>query len=227
MTLPLCCTSLLGVVPYESGWGLQKQLMAQRQQELIPDTLLLLQHPPTYTYGRGSDGRLHLLASHDELEKFGAEIREVDRGGDITFHGPGQIIGYPIIDLSRWHADAHRYVWTLEEVLIRTLADIGILATRNQPYTGVWAGDAKIASIGIKLKRWVTSHGFALNVNTDLSYFHRIIPCGLPNCRMTSIADLLNAPIDESVVTEAVIRHFGELFGRWMVLTYKKNSLSA
>ncbi len=214
MSPPICRTSLLGTVPYASAWEMQKQLVANRQQGLIPDTVLLLQHPPTYTFGRGSAGPSHLLVPDGALKELGARTYEVDRGGSITFHGPGQIVGYPIIDLKEWHADAHLYVWTLEEVLISTLADVGIAAERNQPYTGVWVDDAKIASIGIKLSRWVTSHGFALNVNTDLGYFQRIVPCGIPDCRVTSVANIFGGPVDESKVTEALIRRFGELFDR-------------
>jgi lipoate-protein ligase B len=213
----LCRVASLGIVPYLQAWELQKGVVYARQQDLIPDLLLLLEHPPTYTNGRGSSGRDHLLASQEALKQEGASIYEVDRGGDVTFHGPGQLIGYPIIDLKAWQKDAHLYVWQLEEVLICALADLGISAHRNRPYVGVWAGDAKIAAIGIKLSHWVTCHGFALNIDPDLTYFRHIVPCGIPNCAITSVTKVFGGPVDEGWLRQQIIHHFGVAFGRRMV----------
>lgn len=178
----------LGLVPYATALDLQRALAAARiSGEIGQDVLLLLEHPPVVTLGRGSrDG--HLVASPDFLEARGVELFEVERGGDVTFHGPGQLVGYPIVDLKRHKQDLHWYLRNVEAALIETLAACGIEAGRNPGFTGVWTGGRKIASIGVHARDWVTWHGFALNVVTDLSYFDLIIPCGISGVDMTSVA---------------------------------------
>jgi len=171
-----------GVVPYAEALEWQRALAQARiEGRLANDVLLLLEHPAVVTLGRNSDAG-HLLS------RDGIEVFEIERGGDVTFHGPGQLVGYPIIDLTDHKRDLHWYLRTLEQALIDALAGLGISATRNPGYTGVWTGNRKIASIGIHVKQWVTWHGFALNVTTDLSQFGRIVPCGIPGVEMTSVA---------------------------------------
>jgi lipoate-protein ligase B len=214
----VCLVSRLGVVDYLDGW--------QRQRELIEACradgrarLLLLEHPPTYTLGvRGRDE--HLLLAGEALSKLGASVHRVDRGGDITFHGPGQLVGYPILDLRRWGEGPRWYVRALESMLIEALASVGIEAGRREGAVGVWAGDAKIASIGVRVSRGITSHGFALNVDPDLRYFDYIVPCGLPGVRMASMAEALrhrtmNGAACPSMVEvqDAVVAAFGDVFG--------------
>ena len=178
----------LGLVPYATALDLQRALAAARiSGEIDQDVLLLLEHPPVVTLGRGSkDG--HLVASPDFLKARGVEVFEVERGGDVTFHGPGQLVGYPIFDLKRHKQDLHWYLRNVEAGLIETLAACGIEAERNPGFTGVWTGGRKIASIGVHARDWVTWHGFALNVVTDLSYFELIVPCGISGVEMTSVA---------------------------------------
>ena len=176
----------LGVVPYGEALELQRSLAEERIAGRIPDTLLLLEHPPVVTLGRGTrDSSLPL--DPDALRRRGVEVFEIERGGDVTYHGPGQLVGYPIIDLQRHRADLHWYLRQLEQVLIGALAALGIGAERRAGYTGVWTRGRKIASIGIHVRQWVTWHGFALNVTTDLSPFSLIVPCGIPDVEMTSV----------------------------------------
>jgi lipoate-protein ligase B len=201
-----------GLVPYREAWNLQRDLVARRAAGEIPDTLLLLAHPPVITLGRG--GHLdHLVASRDVLASRGVEFVETDRGGDITFHGPGQIVGYGIVDLAARGRDLHRYLRDIEEMLIRTLGELGIRAGRAPGLTGVWVGDAKIGAIGIRVSRWVAHHGFALNVDTDLSFFDLIVPCGIPDRRVTSMRALLGRPVERAIVEDALSRAFAEIFG--------------
>jgi len=213
-----------GHVSYQDALDLQNRLVEMRSRGEAPDRLLLLEHPHTYTLGTsGHDD--HLLLSEDELAQRGIEVYHIDRGGDITYHGPGQLVGYPIIQLPRegnLRADFVGYVRKLETVLIDTLADFGIAARPIAGLTGVWVdmpdGEAKIAAIGVKVNvRAVTKHGFALNVNTDLSYFDGIIPCGIADKGVTSMAQLLGVPIDETQVAERVVAHFGDVFGMTML----------
>ncbi len=185
-----CARVLLGRVPYATAWELQRALVAARQEGRIPDVLLLLEHPPTYTIGR-SGAEHDVLASPASLRSLGATVISVDRGGQTTYHGPGQLVGYPILDLRLRGCDVHRYLRGLEAALVDALADLGLAARRVDGKTGVWVGERKLASIGIRVQRWVTSHGFALNVTTDLSYFSHIVPCGLPEVAMTSLAQEL------------------------------------
>jgi lipoate-protein ligase B len=196
---------------YDEAWALQRRLVGERVRGEIPDTLILLEHPPVITLGR-SGTHDHLLGSEAELEERGVAFVETDRGGDITFHGPGQIVGYAIVDLDARGRDLHRYLRDLETVLIRALAEFRIRAGRAQGLTGVWVEDAKVAAIGIRVSRWVTHHGFALNVDTDLSYFDLIVPCGIADGRVTSMEALLGRRIDRGDVEDALERAFGEVF---------------
>jgi lipoyl(octanoyl) transferase len=197
----------LGVVPYGEALELQRSLVDERRAGVIGDTLLLLEHPHVITLGvRGDGGRSHLLASPETLAERGVQLHETGRGGDITYHGPGQLVGYPILDLKPDRCDVHRYVRDLEEVLIRTAADYGIEAGRIAGLTGVWVGSEKLAAIGVRIARWVTSHGFALNVTTNLDYFKLIVPCGISDRGITSLAQLLGREVE---MTEVAIRAAG------------------
>ncbi len=201
----------IGLTDYKPAWDLQKKLFDLRVEGKISDVLLLNEHNHVYTIGK-SGNENHLLANSEELKAKGASVYEIDRGGDITYHGPGQLVGYPILDLNNYYLDIHRYLRDLEEVIIRTLAEFGIKASRDNSFTGVWVGNEKIAAIGVKVSHWVTMHGFALNVNTDLSYFERIIPCGIFHKGVTSIEKLLGhqVPLDE--VTKFIVKHFQKVF---------------
>ena len=209
--------AFLGMVPYGEALELQRELAKQRISGEIPqDLLLLLEHPPVVTMGRSAKSR-NLVASKEFLESRGVELFDVERGGDVTFHGPGQLVGYPIIDLKRHKLDLHWYLRQVEEALIRTLAACSILAERNPGLTGVWTNGRKIASIGVHARDWVTWHGFALNVTTDLSYFDLIIPCGIDGVAMTSIFRELESQDSQSLPDTlfpgaAVVRSFAELF---------------
>ena len=202
----------LGRMGYDDAWDLQRELVAARQAGVAPDTLLLLEHPPVITLGRAGHPA-HLLGSEAELARRGVSFVETDRGGDITFHGPGQIVGYAIVDLGPRGRDLHRYLRDLESVLIHALAEFGIVAGRVDGLTGVWVGDAKVAAIGIRVSRWITHHGFALNVDTDLSYFDLIVPCGIAGKRVTSMEALLGRAVDRAAVEDALVRAFERVFG--------------
>ena len=203
----------LGRAPYAETLELQRAVAQARITGDIPhDVLLLVEHPPVVTLGRGAKTD-HLVAPHDLLRHRGVDVFEVERGGDITFHGPGQLVGYPILDLGRHRRDLHWYLRQLEETLIRALAAYGIPATRRPGLTGVWTSDRKIASIGVHARNWVTWHGFALNVTTDLSYFDLIVPCGIQGVVMTSIARELGRPaLDLAKVGEVVGASLGAVF---------------
>lgn len=196
----------LGLVGYREAWDLQQQLAEERSRNEIPDTLLLLEHPHTYTIGRRGT-RDHVFLNEAELEARGITCLEVDRGGDVTYHGPGQLVGYPILDLGQ-APDVGRYLRGLEECLIETLAAFGVKAGRIPEYTGVWIGDGKIAAIGVKISRGITTHGFALNVTTDLSLFGHILACGIPDKGVTSIQQQLGSAPPMSEVEDAVIARF-------------------
>ena len=190
--------------------------MSERQRDAIADQLLLLEHPPVITRGvrAGAD---NVLASPDMLRQRGVEVHDARRGGDVTYHGPGQLVGYPILLLKPDRCDVHRYVRDLEEVLIRTVAGFGVRATRIEGLTGVWVGNDKLAAIGVRLSRWVTSHGFALNVTTDLDDFALIRPCGLVDRGVTSLARLTGAEVSDVAVADRVARLFAEVFDREIV----------
>jgi lipoyl(octanoyl) transferase len=198
---------------YDAALALQRSLVEDRRARRIPDTLLLVEHPHVLTLGvRGDGGRAHILASADDLAARGISVYETGRGGDITYHGPGQLVGYPIIDLDPDRRDVHRYVRDLETILIRTASDYGIEAERVAGLTGVWVGDEKLAAIGVRIARWVTSHGFALNVTTDLAQFELIVPCGIADRGVTSMARLLGHPIPMVEVQNRIIEHFSKVF---------------
>jgi lipoyl(octanoyl) transferase len=205
----------LGLVPYAEALDLQKQLVEQRRANEIPDQLLLLQHPPVITLGvKSRNDRSHVIETPEGLAARGIEIVETGRGGDVTFHGPGQLVGYPIIDLNPDRRDVHQYVRDLEEVLIRAVAAFGVLAGRSPGLTGVWVGDGKLAAIGVRIARWITSHGFALNVGTDLEHFGLIIPCGITDKGVTSIEKVAGRPVAMREVETAVCRAFADVFSR-------------
>jgi len=210
----------LHLVTYENAMHLQQRLVTLRQDNAIPDQLLLLEHPAVITLGRGGDNA-NLLASPETLRAQHVRFYETTRGGDITYHGPGQIVGYPILHLGEGNRDVRKYVTKLEEVLIRTVAEFGITAARAEGKRGIWAGDNKIAAIGVRIARWVTSHGFALNVNTNLDHFRLITPCGIRGCGVTSIANELEhrlqpVPSIEDV-RSFVVAKFAEVFERKIV----------
>lgn len=206
-----CVVYQLGLVEYGEAYELQRKLHGKRMNEEIPDILLLLEHPPTLTIGR-SGSLENVLVSKEKLADEGITLFFIDRGGDVTFHGPGQIVGYPIMDLSSRGKDIQRYVRDIEEVLIRTLKDFSIAATRDESHAGVWVGNEEIAAIGLSIRRWVTMHGFALNVNPDLTHFSYINPCGFPDRRATSMAQLLIHEVAMDEVTDRLLAHFSEVF---------------
>lgn len=207
----ICRVEQHGLIDYAAALSLQKQRIAQRKLGEIPDTLLLLEHPHVYTFGRNAR-RDNLLAAPDRLRKLGAAVFETDRGGDITYHGPGQLVGYPIFDLTGHRRDVAWYMRSLEEVLIRAVAEYGVQTARIPGLTGVWAGNDKLAALGVHISRWVTSHGFAFNINTDLRYFEWIVPCGIKGKGVTSLKKLLGTPVNIEEAAEKVIRHCGEVF---------------
>jgi lipoyl(octanoyl) transferase len=204
----------LGVVEYEEALALQQRLVEDRKAGRIGDQLLLLEHPAVITLGvRARSDRSHVIATPEALSARGVGVFETGRGGDVTYHGPGQLVGYPIIDLRPDRCDVHRYVRDLEEVLIRAVAAFGISAARISGLTGIWVGDAKLAAIGVRISRWVTSHGFALNVNTQLSDFDLIVPCGISDKSVTSMERLLGRSVPMDTVEDAVTAAFGRVFG--------------
>jgi lipoyl(octanoyl) transferase len=194
---------------YGEAFQLQRELVEARKHGVIEDQLLIVEHPHTITMGRNGK-REHLLAGAEVLERAGIAFHETDRGGDVTYHGPGQIVGYPILDLREWKRDVSAYVRAIEQVIIDAVGDFGVRAGRIPGLTGVWVDEKKIAAIGVHLSRWVTSHGFALNVDTDLSYFQYIVPCGLTR-PVTSMADL-GKPVSREALAERLVVHFGEIF---------------
>ncbi len=206
-----------GLIPYKEAWERQKALLAQALEdpERWQDRLILCEHPPVITLGRNAHPE-NLLLPEPLLRQRGVELYAVERGGDVTYHGPGQIVGYPILRLERFKCDIGWYMRSLEEVIIRTLAEYGLSATRIAGLTGVWLTPPprKIAALGVKLTRWVSMHGFAFNVNTDLSGFSLIVPCGIRDKAVTSLAQELGHPVPLPTVKAQVVRHFGEVFER-------------
>jgi lipoyl(octanoyl) transferase len=235
-----CLTIDLGLIGYSEAAALQKRLVAARKASAVPDVLLLCEHPHVITLGR-SGKREHLLASDHVLQQKGVEFHATDRGGDITYHGPGQIVGYPILNLAAIRRDVGWYVRMLEEAMIRAATDFGVVAHREAGKTGIWVAGVgkekvltqsaqgedeeisaqskvsvsaeKLGAIGVHLSRWVTSHGFAYNVSTDLRYFDLIVPCGIADRKATSLEKLLARHVDRSEVAAAIGKHFGEVFG--------------
>ena len=205
----------LGVLRYSDALDLQRELVEERRANRIPDLLLLLQHPAVITLGvKGDGGRANILVSDDHLRELGIEVAETGRGGDVTYHGPGQVVGYPILDLRPDRCDVHRYVRDLEEVMVRACADYGVLAGVLAGLTGTWVGDRKIGAIGVRISRWITSHGFAFNANTSLDDFSLIVPCGIANRGVTSLQRLIGRPVAIDRVEEALVRHFCDVFDR-------------
>ena len=203
----------LGLVPYAQGLALQEELVRQRRAGEVEDTLLLLEHPHVITLGTGSHQE-NVLVGPEERERLGIELFATGRGGDVTYHGPGQLVGYPILDLKPDRCDLHRYLRDVEEVLIRVLGDYGLVGSRRAGMTGVWAGDRKIAAIGVRVSSgWITSHGFALNVTTDLGFFDAIVPCGIRDYGVGSISRELGLPVAMPGVRDSVVAHFLDVFG--------------
>jgi lipoyl(octanoyl) transferase len=202
----------LGYLKYDEAWRLQQELVAERREGRAPDTIVFVEHPPTITLGRAADRR-HLLMSEAELGRRGVVVREVDRGGDVTYHGPGQLVAYPIVNLESRGRDLHRYLRDLEQTVIDTLAKLGLRAERTPGLTGVWVGTNKIAAIGIKVSRWVTSHGLALNVGPDLSGFSLIVPCGIRGRGVTSVSRELGVAVEVEAVQPLLRQELERTFG--------------
>jgi len=214
----------LGFIDYKEAWDLQKEIFSSRVSGEAEDFLLLLEHPNTYTLGKTAH-RENLKGSEDYLKENNISVYDIDRGGDITYHGPGQIVGYPIIDLNNWYKDTHKYLRALEEVIIKTCSEYGLDCERNSKHTGVWIGDRKIAAIGIKVSRWVTMHGFAFNVNTDLNLFNGIIPCGIQDKSVTSLNKELNSQITIQEVKDRLLNNFSDVFSYNKVITKQREEV--
>ncbi|SRR6266542_2207225 len=226
--MPMLELRRLGLVSYEEALALQRELVEERRAGHIPDTLLLLEHPHVITLGVKARGTMaNILVSKETLAARGVELFETGRGGDVTYHGPGQLVGYPILDLRPDRCDVHRYVRDLEDVLMRVTADYGFAASRVQGFSGAWVGQEKIAAIGVRISRWITSHGFALNVNTDLSQFDVIVPCGIPDKGVTSLARLLGRPVSMEDAMTRVAHHFGDVFNRQPATTATAAAVAA
>jgi lipoyl(octanoyl) transferase len=208
-----CEARWLGNVQYDDGLRLQERAVERLRSGEGLEQLLLLEHPHVFTLGRGADSS-NILADQKQLQQNSVEVHETGRGGDVTYHGPGQLVGYPIINLKPDRCDVHRYVRDIEEVLIRSIAEFGVTGTRITGLTGVWVGNEKIGAIGVRIARWITSHGFALNVNTDLSYFQMIVPCGITDKGVTSLSRLLGREIELPDVARIVASQFAQVFGR-------------
>ena len=214
-THPICQVTHLGNLEYRRAWDQQLRVAAGVRSGRIPNTLLLLEHPSVYTRGRLGDPS-DILLSPQELEARGISVCETDRGGQVTYHGPGQLVAYPVVDLRDWGGPL-KYVRTLEQVIIQTLSDLEIEAHVLEGLTGVWVKDAKIAAIGVKISRGVAFHGLSINVNTDLSYYDHIIPCGIEDKPVTSMAQNLGKPVDEELVRYSLAYRFGRGMGFTMV----------
>jgi len=202
----------IGLMEYRLAWDLQAYLHDQVAKQLLPDLLLLLEHPHVYTLGRRGNA-IDILISEQVIEKLGAEVHHVDRGGEVTYHGPGQLVGYPIVNLRERKMGPLEYVRSIEIVLSQTLKEYGINSSSADMPTGVWVNGSKIAAIGVKVSRGVTTHGFALNVSPDLSYFDHIVPCGMKGAEVTSMASLGNFASDVKSVSISLARHFESVFG--------------
>lgn len=207
----LCVVYRLGLVGYREAYHLQRKLLRQRFDGEIKDTILLLEHLPTITIGKS--GKLeNVLVSQAQLAREGISLFFTDRGGDVTYHGPGQLVAYPIIDLSQRDRDVHKYVRDLEEVVIRTLSSFSIVADRDESHAGVWVKDEEIAAIGLSIKKWITMHGIALNVSPKLEHFSLINPCGFSDRKATSMTRLLSRDIPMEEVRQRLIAHFSDVF---------------
>jgi lipoyl(octanoyl) transferase len=198
-------------IDYKVAWDLQKKIHQLNVENKIDDVLFLLEHPHTYTLGKTAH-KENLVGDEKYLSENNISVYDIDRGGDITYHGPGQVVGYPIISLTNWQQDTHKYLRALEETIIKVCGDFGLIGSRLNEYTGVWIDDRKICAIGIKVSRWITMHGFAFNINTDLNLFKGIIPCGIADKDVTSLNRELNKELDIKEVKEKIIFHFYEIF---------------
>ena len=206
------------MLPYAEASELQRALVEERRADRVPDLLLLLEHPHVITLGVKADAaRSHLTATPELLSSRQVDVHESGRGGDITYHGPGQIVAYPILDLRPDRCDVHRYVRDLEEVMIRAAGDFGLQAARIQGLTGAWLGADKVGAIGVRISRWITSHGFAFNVSTDLDYFKLIVPCGISDGGVTSLSRALGRHVAMVEAETSLVRHFSEVFDREVV----------
>jgi len=214
----------LGLIDYKDAWDLQKSIHQLRVENKIDDLLFLLEHPHTYTLGKTSD-KENLVGDEKYLSENKISVYDIDRGGDITYHGPGQIVGYPIINLTNWQQDTHKYLRAIEEVIIKVCEEYGLQGSRVEKYTGVWIGDRKICAIGIKVSRWITMHGFAFNINTDLKLFNGIIPCGITDKDVTSLKRELKTEIPENEVKEKIIHHFSNVFNYDQIEFKSKNEI--
>ncbi|MEM8608758.1 MAG: lipoyl(octanoyl) transferase LipB [Myxococcota bacterium] len=201
----------IGTIGYAEAHELQRRLQEKRIAGEIEDVVLLLEHRPVVTLGRSAREQ-HILAPSEVLEARGVEVHEVGRGGDVTYHGPGQLVGYPIIDLKPDRRDVRKYVWSLEETMIRTCKDFGLEASRIEGLNGTWIGDRKVGAVGVRISRWVTMHGFALNANTDLSHFDWIVPCGIEDKQVTSVSRELDREVGVDAVIECAAEHFADLY---------------
>jgi len=205
----------LGLIRYDEALGLQRELVEERRANRVPDLLLLLEHPPVITLGvRSEVSRANVVATDERLAELGVAIHETGRGGDVTYHGPGQIVGYPILDLRPDRCDVHKYVRDLEDVMMRACTDYGVSAGRIAGLTGTWVGTEKIGAIGIRISRWITSHGFAFNVRTDLDHFKLIVPCGISDRGVTSLEKVTGRSLQMREVEDAIVRRFAEVFER-------------
>ncbi|OPY58254.1 MAG: Octanoyltransferase [Pelotomaculum sp. PtaU1.Bin035] len=220
-----CRIMYLGLCDYVKAYALQKRLVKERIAGKIPDTLLLLSHPPVYTIGRGGT-REHILVPGEVLEREGIKVYEIDRGGDIAYHGPGQLVGYPIMNLRRHGSDLHKLLRMYEEVFIRVLAEYGVEAGRLDRYPGVWASYDKICAVGIGVSNWVSYHGWAFNINPDMKYFSFIIHCGIRDKGVTSLARLLGRDVPDCEIVKAVAGHFGDVFNLQLETGYSAAELS-
>lgn len=201
----------LGITDYNSTWQLQKTVNNYKQRNKCVDLIITNQHNHVYTLGKTGD-KNHLLLDNENLRKNNISYFEIDRGGDITYHGPGQLVCYPIFDLNNYYLDSHRYLRDLEEVIVRTLKEFGIVSSKDEDYTGVWVGEEKICAIGIKISRWITMHGLAFNINNELGYFDRIIPCGIFHKGVTSLKKILQQEVDYKQAGIVFLEKFSEVF---------------
>ena len=224
MTEKILTYSDLGFIDYKEAWDLQKEILFQRLSNATEDVLLLLEHPNTYTLGKTAN-KQNLKGSEDYLKQNQISVYDIDRGGDITYHGPGQIVGYPIIDLNNWYKDTHKYLRALEEVIIQTCGEYNLVCGRNAKHTGVWLNERKIAAIGIKVSRWITMHGFAFNINTDLNVFKGIVPCGIQDKEVTSLSKELNKEVDIQEVKEKLLKNFIQEFNYSVILVKSREEL--
>lgn len=214
------------MIDYQEAWNLQKEVFELRYKNRISDVLFLLEHPHTYTLGKVAD-KNNLIGSDKYLKENKISVYDIDRGGDVTYHGPGQIVGYPIINLNDWEKDTHKYLRALEEIIMRVCKEYGLNAERNSKHTGVWMGNRKIAAIGIKVSRWITMHGFAFNANTDLSLFNGIIPCGIVDKDVTSLQKELGHDVDLNQTKELIVKNFTEVLDYNSTVIISKEELLA